>query len=144
MKRDMKLTVIHLIVWSIVAIFFCLIFLNGKTLIEWGDNRTKTILLSLLFVLGFGSDFVLRVILKKKKEANPQEEKDYEFQVKSLTFGFISVLIYTYVTVIILYVTYEKAGMVPVGWLWFIAYSLILAVNIFTDAGKLYFYYKDQ
>lgn len=142
MKRDNKYTIIHLMVWSLVAFIFCLIFLNGKTIQEWGDNRTKTILLALIFVLGFGTDFVMRIILKKKNGLNTEKNQDLNFQIKSLTFSFIAVLIYIFIVAIILYVTYEKAGMVPVGWLWFIAYSLILVANIFTDIGKLYYQNK--
>ena len=142
MKRNMKLTVIHLIVWSSVAILFCLIFFNGRTIQEWGDNQTKTILLALLFVLGFGTDLVIRIILSKEKDVNLGENQDLIVQLKSLTFVFISVLIYTFVATIILYVIYEKVGMVPVGWLWFIAYSLIIVANIFADVGNLYYHYK--
>ena len=39
-------------------------------------------------------------------------------------------IIYIFIFTICLFLKYEVAGVVPVGWLWVIAYSLIVVSNV--------------
>ena len=44
---------------------------------------------------------------------------------------------------IYLYLRYEAVGAVPVGWLWFIAYSIIVVANVLASAFSIYLYKRE-
>ena len=143
MSKNMKVNIIHTIMWTLVAIGLIVIFSLPNTISDWGDNTAKTILLAILFLFGFGVDFVLRMVERSQKESYKKDERDSKVQADAVFKSFAVLILYIYIVSIALYVKYEGAGVMPVGWVWFIAYSVITAVNlmvgIFTIVG-----YKKQ
>jgi len=123
MKELKTLGVIRIITWSIVAVFMIIIFSRESTIAMWGDNQTKTLLLAVLIAFGLGADLVIRIIIKRKGIEN---DNNY----KAINIGLITTLLYVFIITIIFYTKFEELGVVPVGWLWFIAYSTIVFVNI--------------
>ncbi len=142
MSRQMRFHIYHLILWLIVTIGFLIAFSSGKTIENWGDNPKKTLLVAILFVIGYGGDTILRYIFRKKKDRVEIDERDLMIQHRSLMIAFIMVLLYAFLLTITLYIRFEAVGFVPVGWLWFIAYSLILAANVFSSTVTLFHYVK--
>ena len=113
MNKQMKFSVLHLILWSTVAILFLVIFVSLEAINNWGDNRIKSIMLAILFLLGFGGDYILRYIFRKKTN----EIKNNKIISKALGSSFIATCIYIFVISISIYTKYEGSGFVPVGWL---------------------------
>lgn len=144
MSSQMKHSILNFILWSGVAIFFLLVFFNGDTLENWGDNRTKTLMLAILFGIGFGGQLVLRIVFRKRKNTNTisSDERDDYIQNKAMASSFVLTLIYVFIIAISLYTFYEKNGVVPIAWVWFMAYSLILFANMCTSGFSIYHYYK--
>jgi len=64
MSKSMKQNLIQVITWSTVAIGVLIVFTRPDTIQDWGDNPTKTLLLALLFLVGFGTDFAIRLMKK--------------------------------------------------------------------------------
>ncbi|SCZ81828.1 hypothetical protein [Acidaminobacter hydrogenoformans] len=142
MSNAMKFNIIQVITWSIAAICLIIIFVSGDTIEAWGDNKNKTLLLSIIFLIGFGTDFVLRVLEKSKKWNFKRVERDIAIQYQSQSIGFVLVLIYVFILSISLYVYYEESGFIPVGWVWFIAYSTIVFANLSSGYSSLLLYLK--
>lgn len=142
MSKLMKITLIQVCAWSIVAISMIIIFLNHGTIENWGDNTTKTILLALLFFIGYATHFTTLLIEKSKRWGFKKDERDLAIQSKAVNIGFIVVLMYIFILSISLYIKYETVGMMPVGWVWFIAYSTVVMANLSVTIPSLLIYRK--
>lgn len=143
MSNAMKYIFIQVLSWTLVAIGMIVIFLIPDTINNWGDNRTKTLLLALLFVFGFGVDSILRIVEKTKKWDIRRDERDESIQHQSLRLSFVLLIIYIFIISIALYIKYEIVGAMPVGWVWFIAYSTIVFANLSAGYTSLYLYKKN-
>ncbi len=49
---------------------------------------------------------------------------------------------YVFIVAISLYTYYETDGSIPVGWMWFMAYSLVLVANVSTSSCTIVLYKK--
>jgi len=125
MNKLTKLGVTKTLSWAAVAIVMVIIFSNKNAILNWGDNQIKTILLAVLIAFGLFMDLVIRTIIKRGRQL-----KENQINYKNLNVEIIATLLYIFIIIITLYIYYESAGAVPVGWLWFIAYSTIVFVNI--------------
>lgn len=143
MTRQMKYHLQHLLLWVFVAIGFAAVFFRGDTLAQWGDNPRKTLMAALLIVIGYGGDIALRILYRKRSGRVDRDERDDAIQTRGLNVAFIGVLLYVFLVTISLYTRYEAKGAVPVGWLWFIAYSLIVMANLLSSATILVIYLKE-
>lgn len=137
-------SLLHLVLWSIVSLIFVFVFFSKGTIENWGDNLNKTIMVSSLFFFGFGGDFVLRLIFKNKKNRIIKDERDDQISMKSMSTSAIVTFIYIFLVTISLYIKYEDTGHVPVAWIWFIAYSLIMVVNITGSLAASVLYWKSE
>ena len=138
MNTATKFNIIRVVTWAIVGVCMIAIFCTGNTIEEWGDNRTKTILLAVLFLIGFGSDFVLRFLERRNRDKSENEKQSKVINQEALGVGAIIALTYVFIVTISLYTNFEQSGFVPVGWVWFIAYSTIVATNLSVGGVALY------
>jgi hypothetical protein len=140
----MKHNLYHFSLWITVSIAFLLVFFSGDTIAQWGDNTLKTIMIAILFVLGYGGDALLKFLFRKRCGVITEDERDQYIQSKAIEISFIMVLLYIFILSISLYTKYEASGMMPVAWVWFIAYTLILVANVFTSAAMLVIYFRGE
>lgn len=138
----MKFTIIQTIIWSIVAIGIVVIFSLPNTIRDWGDNRLKTIFLALLFLVGLGTDFLLRILERSKKYGFVRDERDQFVQNKAMYLGFIILALYICILSFSLYIWYESDKFLPIGWVWFIAYSSIVIANLGTSIVSIVYYIR--
>ncbi len=142
MSLKMKHSVYTLLIWSVVAILLVILFFSGDTINTWGDNQIKTILIATLFLIGYTGNLLLWLILRKRKNKIEKDERDNYISLKSTSASFIATTIYIFVLAISLYLKYESVGSIPIAWVWFIAYSLVVVSFLITSAFSLIYYYK--
>lgn len=142
MSKLVKTTVVHVVAWSIAAIGIVIIFALPRTITDWGDNRLKTLLLALLIAAGLGVDLFLRIYERSKKHGFMRDERDHYMQRKAVSAGFLITILYIFILSISLYMKYNSLETMPVGWVWFIAYSTIAAANLSTGICSLIYYGK--
>ncbi len=142
MSKLMKINIIQVVSWSIVAIGVLIIFSLLGTIEQWGDNRIKTILLALLFLLGYTLDFGLRMYEKSKKWGFRRDERDRVIQSEAMSVGFVILVLYIFILSIFLYTKYETDGFMPIGWVWLIAYSTVVVANLSVGVSSLLLYRK--
>lgn len=142
MSAQMKRSIWNLIIWLVVGVLFLIVFFGKNALSDWGDNSTKTLMLAILIGIGYSGSLVLSYIYRKRRNIIIADERDEMIQNKSMSSSFIATLVVMYSLVISIYIYYEKAGSVPVGWLWFIAYSLIFVANIISSSFSIYYHRK--
>ncbi len=144
MKKALRFNVLHLILWSLVSVAFLWVFLAFDAISNWGDNALKSILLALLFVVGFGGDMILRFKFKLNKNETEADGLCDSLRLKAMESSYIATLLYIFIAAISIYIRYEDSGLVPVGWLWFIAYSLVLVVHIASSLAILIVHHKNK
>ncbi len=140
MSKQLKQSIIHLIIWSIVALGFILVFSRENTIINWSDNRTEKVILAILLLTGFGGDAILGIMFRKKGNEIIKDERDIEVTGKAMGASYIVTMLYVFLVTISIYIKNESAGMVHVGWLWFIAYSLVIVANIASSVCTIIVY----
>lgn len=144
MSIKMKQTLVHLFLWTVVLILFITVFLSEGTIANWGDNRVKTIMFAVIVFIGFGGDTLTRAIFKKRKGKIIKDERDDSISLRSMTISAIITFIYIFIVAISLYTKYENSGSVPVAWVWFMAYSMVMVVNITCSATAFILYWKSE
>lgn len=142
MRKLIKFNLLQVVSWSIVFIGVIFIFTREGTIENWGDNRTKTLLLASLFLFGFGLDFVLRFLEKSKRWGFKRDERDETVQSKAMNVGFLVLAMYIFLLCITLYVVYENDKFLPIGWVWFIAYTTIVIASLSTSITTFILYRK--
>lgn len=140
MSIQMKKSISNLIIWSFIGILFVTIFFKDGIIKDLGDNFIQTIILISLFIIGYIGQFILKIIFRKKEGIVIKDERDEMFLNKAISNSFIATLVYVFIILIWLYESYEKSGLIPVMWLWFVAYSLIPVSNILSSSFLIYYY----
>ena len=142
LSAKMKHALLHLTVWVTVTILFLSIFFTSDTIAEWGDNRTKTLMLAIILGIGFSGGAILNYIYRERDDVIIQDERDTAIQNKAIKAGFVTVVLASFVYLITLYIAFENVGVVPVAWIWLAAYGLAILANISVAAFSVYFYRK--
>lgn len=137
MSDARKRTWIIFITWSIVLIGFIILFFSVDDLVEWTwiKNRNKRIASAILLALGYVIFFIIQV--KKKKERRDERTFLIELKASKVTMPLISM--YVFLFGISLFVAYENEFVMPVSWVWFIAYTTIFLTYILYSGLYLWF-----
>lgn len=72
------------------------------------------------------------------------DERDQWIQKKASTTALTLTTIYVFLLTILLYIFYEQSGVVPVSWLWFVAYSTYAFAFFSTSSVSVLLYLKDN
>lgn len=142
MSNTMKTTLGHLVVWLIVGCLMIIIFFTNDTINNFTDDNSKTFLLANLVALGYLSNAIVYFVQKSKKFGTKKDERDLLVQSKAMHFSYVLIAAYIYLLAIGIYTKYESVGYVPIGWIWFLAYSMIVLLHISLDIGLIYHYFK--
>ena len=84
MHRRLNFSVLHLSLWSFVGITFLSIFFSNASHDTLSDNNTKTILLAILFMIGFVGDAFLRLYYKRNNLFDMSKKNNLYFQYKAI------------------------------------------------------------
>ncbi|NQT58878.1 MAG: hypothetical protein HQ557_07850 [Bacteroidetes bacterium] len=142
MSIQMKRAILNLIIWLSVTLLFLMVFFSGNTVAAWGDNRVKIITLASLLGIGYIGQLILSIVFRKRKNIINTDERDAMILNKAMSNSFIVTLVYLFLIAMSLYIYYEKNGFVPVVWLWFIAYNVVMAANITTSSFLIFQHHK--
>lgn len=142
MSKAVRVIIIQTIIWSLVAVVLVVVLALPGTIDHWGDNTLKTILLGVLVFLGYGSDAVFQILSRSKRWGYQKDERDQHINTKAVNTGMIALILYVYVFSITLYIVYENLGVIPVGWMWILAYSAIVEANLSIRLASLLLYKK--
>ena len=121
----MKRAVSTLTIWSIVWGVFMFIFFSGEGAVGFAQEKSRRIWGAALFALGYIAYFItlFKTRAKKKGESVLTDERDEAIVQRSGNIAFIFTLCVVFLLCITLWDAFQKSGMVPVGWMWFIAYT---------------------
>ena len=138
-------SIFSLVIWGTVALVFCgVFFLWGGPEGFAGDSLRILIAAS---GVGFGFlGYVMMLILTGKKsssEAILQDERDREIARRANGAALVSVMAFVFILCMILFTRFQDLGILPVGWLWFLAYSTA-CLGYLVHAATTLFLYKEM
>jgi hypothetical protein len=118
---------------SIYDLFISAVFLAGLTVLFFSgggaetyvQDTTRKILVAVLLGLGYLLLFLVLFLvkLKSKDKTILMDERDERIARQSMGTAFTVFAIYVFLMCIGLYEAYNKSEVMPVGWMWFLAYS---------------------
>jgi hypothetical protein len=131
MTQARKRAIFTFIIWgSVMAAFSAIFFLGGGperyALEKWRRLAGAAI------IAGGYIFFILMNFLTRTRSGGDvgRDERDEGIRMRANASAFVVVLIYVFVLSIFLWERHQDGGFVPVGWMWFLAYSTSFAAFI--------------
>ena len=139
MTQGMKRAVWGLAIWGIVAAGFGLSFFVDGGPADFTVERGR--ILSGAVFLGLGylvyGLMLLRTRDRVRGGRRSVDERDREIGMRASVTALAVVLAFVFITCISLYEFYHDRALVPVGWMWFLAYAAILVGQLVLAAASL-------
>jgi pheromone shutdown protein TraB len=111
-------------IWGLVAVGFGLIFFLGGGAATYADDSIRMGIAAVILAAGF-IGYVSMLYLTREKsndKAVIRDERDLEIARQANEIALVAVLVFVFTVCIALFLGYETAGSLPVGWMWFLAY----------------------
>ena len=112
-------------IWGLVSAAFGLVFFLGGGAATYSDDSIRMGAAAAILAAGFIS-YVSMIYLTREKsngKALIRDERDLEIARQANELALVAVLVFVFVVCIALFLSYETAGSLPVGWMWFLAYA---------------------
>ena len=112
-------------IWGLVASAFGLVFFLGGGAATYADDSIRMLIAAVILAAGFIAYFSMLYLTREKSNGTAliRDERDLEIARKSNEIALVAVLVFVFVVCIALFLGYETAGILPVGWMWFLAYA---------------------
>lgn len=140
MTQAYKRAIYTLAIWGFVLLAFVLLFFfaGGGPGTFVGD-KVRFVVVAVIFLGGYISYFTMLYLTRSNPDDVPRlvDERDESIASQASGVAFLAVLGYVYLICIILHLTYEESGCMPVGWMWFLGYSSIFMGYIMHAATAL-------
>jgi hypothetical protein len=112
-------------IWGPVAVAFGLVFFLGGGAASYADDSIRMLIAAVILGAGF-IGYVSMLYLTREKaddKALIRDERDLEIARQANEIALVAVLVFVFAVSIALFLGYETAGNLPVGWMWFLAYA---------------------
>ena len=112
-------------IWGLVAAAFGLVFFLGGGANTYADDSIRMLISAVILGAGF-IGYVSMLYLTREKlndKALIRDERDLEIARKANETALVAVQVFVFTFCIALFLGYETAGSLPVGWMWFLAYA---------------------
>ena len=111
-------------IWGLVATAFGLVFFLGGGAASYADDSIRMLVAALILGAGFIGYISMLYLTREKAndKALIRDERDLEIARQANEIALVAVLVFVFTVCIALFLGYETAGSLPVGWMWFLAY----------------------
>lgn len=127
-------------IWGLVALAFGLVFFLSGGAATFSDDSIRMLVAAVILAIGFIGYFSMIYLTREKSNSTflIRDERDLEIARQANETALVAVLVFVFGVSIALFLGYETAGILPVGWMWFLAYATacfgLLAQSIATLA----------
>lgn len=125
MTQAKKRAVFTFLIWgTIMAAFSVIFFFDGgpeQYILEQWRRITGAVLIAFGYLAYLLMVFLTRI--RPETSSLAFDERDTKIRYRANAAAFIVVLIYVFTLSLFLWERYQGNGSVPVGWMWFLAYS---------------------
>ena len=112
-------------IWGLVSSAFGLVFLLGGGAVTYADDSIRMLVSAVILAAGFIGYFSMLYLTREKSngKALVRDERDLEIARQANEIALVAVLVFVFAVCMALFLGYETAGSLPVGWMWFLAYA---------------------
>ena len=125
-------------IWTAVAAGFLATFFSGGVE-TFADGSSRVLTGAIFLACGvFGTPIMLYLTRARSgAEHLVSDERDDRLARKANLIGLTTVALYVFLVCIGLWEAYREPGAVPVGWMWFLAYTTMIFVYLSTAITTL-------
>ena len=112
-------------IWGLVAMAFGLVFFLGGGAATYADDSMRMGIAAAILAAGFVGYLSMIYLTRDKSSGKAliSDERDLEIARQANETALVAVLVFIFAVCITLFLSYETAGSLPVGWMWFLAYA---------------------
>ena len=134
-----KQAFISCLVWLVITVLFAVVFFStGAESFGNQDNRMSRMLVAVIIVPGFVLNLVMLERTRRGKKRGDLDERDDTISTSASEVTMIVLGMLFYIASIALFAVYQEAGMVPVGWLYLMAYGSFCVVSLVHSTVTLF------
>jgi len=113
-----------IVIWGLVATAFGLVFFLGGGPASYGDDSIRMLVAAVILAAGFIGYISMLYLTRENSNSKAliKDERDLEIARQANEIALVAVLVFVYSVCIALFLSYETAGSLPIGWMWFLAY----------------------
>jgi hypothetical protein len=131
MTQARKRAVFTFLIWGSVMAAFSVIFFLGEGPERYALERWRRLAGAAIIAGGY----ILYILMNFLTRTRPggdvdRDERDEGIRMRANAVAFVVVLVYVFALSIFLWERHQDGGFVPVGWMWFLAYSTSFAAFI--------------
>ena len=112
-------------IWGLASAAFGLVFFLGGGAATYADDSMRMGIAAAILAAGF-IGYLTMIYLTQEKSGDKaliSDERDLEIARQANEIALVAVLVFIFAVCIALFLGYETAGSLPVGWMWFLAYA---------------------
>jgi len=112
-------------IWGFVSVGFVMVFFLGGGATTYADDSIRMGIAALILGTGFVGYLIMIYLTREKSNGKTliRDERDLEIARQANEIALVAVLVFVFSVCIALFLNYETAGSLPVGWMWFLAYA---------------------
>ena len=126
MSQARRRVVFNLIIWGVVGLSFLTFFVIGGGPASFVSDRWRILLTAVAVLTGFLA--TAGMLWQTRVRAGPIlcDERDVRVARRANGAALIITLVYVYVLSLVLFEMHHDGALVPVGWMYFLAYSTVI------------------
>ncbi|MCW8926427.1 MAG: hypothetical protein OQJ84_09235 [Xanthomonadales bacterium] len=131
MSLARKSAVVVCTVWSLVALGSCVIFATtGVSQLSTDAGQGARTAIAALLLAGLATNGVVSTLAWRGRKRGQLDERDAAVALRASQATLIALAAIIYAACIGLYVAHEDAGVLPAGWLYILAYGIVVVVSL--------------
>jgi hypothetical protein len=131
MTQARKRAIFTFLIWGSVMAAFSVIFFLGGGPERYALEQWRRLAGAAIIAGGYIFYILMNFLTRTRPGGDVgRDERDEDIRMRANAVAFVVVLIYVFVLSIFLWERHQGSGFVPVGWMWFLAYSTSFAAFI--------------
>jgi hypothetical protein len=132
------------LIWGSTMAAFAVIFFIGGGPEQYALEKWRRISGAAIIAFGYASYWLMLFLTRVRRGARAvgSDERDEGIRTRANGIAFVIVLIYVFALSIFLWDRHQESGFVPVGWMWFLAYSTSFAAFLSSSVIALIMEFK--
>jgi len=128
MTQGMKRALGGLIIWGLVLLGFAVTVFAGGGPAELAGERGRILAGAVFLGLGYLAFWAMLWITRERESGGrvTRDERDLEIGQRATATALAVVMGFVFLCCIILYEAHREPAVLPIGWMWFLAYASVL------------------
>jgi hypothetical protein len=139
MTQVRKRATFNLAIWLVVAVGFVISFLVRGGPATYADQPGRVLIGAIFLAFGFAAHPAMLWATRGRPGSLPvaADERDEWIALRATRGAFVAVLVLVFTVCISLWIAYRDETSVPVGWMWFLAYSTAILGHLSQSVATL-------